>query len=78
MRGAGSTHSAVSQQRAEGIRLLRDAMETHYAATRVPDGPAQRRISAPRRNAYLANVAELTVGGITRRLAPQLAAAKTL
>lgn len=73
----GSTHSAISQQRAEGIRLLRDAMETHYAATRVPDAPAQRRISAPRRNAYLANVAELTVGGITRRFAPQLVAAET-
>jgi RNA polymerase sigma factor for flagellar operon FliA len=74
----GLTHSAVSQQRAEGIRLLRDAMETHYAATPVPDGPAQRRISAPRRNAYLANVAELTAGGITRRHAPQLVAAETL
>ena len=27
----GTTHSAISQQRSEGIRLLRDGLETHYA-----------------------------------------------
>lgn len=69
----GSTHSAVSQVRSEGIRLLREAMEAHYDAATVPDAPEQRRISAPRRNAYLSKVAEMTQGGITRRPAPVFA-----
>ncbi|HEX9089297.1 MAG TPA: sigma-70 family RNA polymerase sigma factor [Arthrobacter sp.] len=69
----GSTHSAVSQVRSEGVRLLREAMEAHYGAETVPDAPDQRRISAPRRNAYLSKVAEMTNGGITRRPAPVFA-----
>lgn len=63
----GSTHSAVSQVRSEGIRLLRDAMSAHYDTETVQDAPDQRRISASRRNAYLSKVADMTLGGITRR-----------
>jgi RNA polymerase sigma factor FliA len=71
----GSTHSAVSQVRSEGIRLLREAMEAHYGATTVADAPDQRRISASRRNAYLSKVADMTLGGITRTRIPAIAAA---
>ena len=52
----GATHSAVSQQRAEAIRLLGDGLATHYAddddVTYVP----QSRISPTRRTAYLSTL----------------------
>lgn len=63
----GSTHSAVSQQRAEAIRLLTDGMATHYADD---DGKIEyvplSRIAPQRRNAYLSAVGDRTFGGITR------------
>lgn len=62
----GSTHSAVSQQRAEAIRLLRDGLRTHYSDTGTPE-PIESRISPARRNAYLQSVAEWTAGGLTRQ-----------
>lgn len=54
----GVTHSAVSQQRAEAVRLLRDGLESHYAEE-TPNAPVQLR-SAPgaRQTAYLANLAD--------------------
>jgi len=62
----GATHSAVSQQRSEAIRLLRDGLHTHYSddggASYVPES----RIAPSRRNAYLTALADQTVGGITR------------
>jgi RNA polymerase sigma factor FliA len=62
----GLSHAAVSQQRAEGIRLLREALQAHHGhAVPVPTA-SERRISGPRRNAYLSAVAERTLGGITR------------
>ncbi|MCZ2403328.1 sigma-70 family RNA polymerase sigma factor [Paenarthrobacter sp. Z7-10] len=64
----GSTHSAVSQQRAEAIRLLTDGMATHYADD---DGAIEyvplSRIAPQRRNAYLTAVGDHTFGGITTR-----------
>ena len=72
----GSSHAAVSQQRAEGVRLLGDALSAHHGhSPRRPEG-AGRRISAPRRNAYLSTVAERTLGGITRVKSPVLASVK--
>jgi RNA polymerase sigma factor for flagellar operon FliA len=55
----GVTHSAVSQQRAEAIRLLRDGLKLHY-----PDGETDtpgERVSAPggRQTKYLATLADL-------------------
>lgn len=48
----GVTHSAVSQQRAEAIRLMRDGLSTHYGE--VPDEkPAAAR--SARREQYLGN-----------------------
>ncbi|TFC75593.1 sigma-70 family RNA polymerase sigma factor [Cryobacterium sp. TMS1-20-1] len=62
----GTTHSAVSQTRAEGIRLLRDGLGTHYAddaeAVHVP----QSRIAPARRAAYLARLAATANGDIAR------------
>jgi len=55
----GSTHSAVSQQRAEAIRLLRDGMATHYSDSRTPREP-ESRIAKARHQAYLAAVAART------------------
>ena len=62
----GSSHSAVSQQRAEGMRLLRDGLERHYLATSTPESPAHARIAAPRREFYLAELGTRTYGGATR------------
>ncbi|NKX51336.1 sigma-70 family RNA polymerase sigma factor [Arthrobacter deserti] len=62
----GATHSAISQQRAEAIRLLRDGLATHYSdddrAVHVPES----RISPARRNTYLAALGQRTAGGIAR------------
>ncbi|POH59398.1 sigma-70 family RNA polymerase sigma factor [Arthrobacter glacialis] len=62
----GSSHSAVSQQRTEGMRLLRDGLERHYLATATADSPAHSRIAASRREDYLAELGTRTYGGATR------------
>lgn len=53
----GLTHSAVSQQRAQGIQLMRTGLDEHYATERAArvekTGPAPAR-----RAAYLARLAE--------------------
>ena len=62
----GSSHSAVSQQRTEGMRLLRDGLERHYLATSTAESPAHARIAASRREDYLAELGTRTHGGATR------------
>lgn len=64
----GSSHSAVSQQRAEAMRLLRDGMERHYLATADAKSAPHSRISASRREEYLADLGARTLGGATRML----------
>jgi RNA polymerase sigma factor for flagellar operon FliA len=54
----GSTHSAVSQQRSEGIRLLRDGLETHYADDPAAEAAHTSRVAESRRSAYLARLAQ--------------------
>jgi len=60
----GITHSAVSQQRAEAIRLLRDGLGTHYAddaeATYLPEST----IAPARRSAYLSRLADQAMLGM--------------
>lgn len=56
----GITHSAVSQQRAEAIRLLRDGLETHYSDSSIKHIP-QSRVSTAARSAYLMNVANVAM-----------------
>lgn len=68
----GITSSAVSQQRSEAIRLLREGLAAHY-----PDGPdvasaVESRAMSARRAAYLETFAEAVRGGApsaSRRLA---------
>lgn len=62
----GSSHSAVSQQRTEGMRLLRDGLERHYLATATAASPAHSRIAASRREDYLAELGTRSHGGATR------------
>jgi RNA polymerase sigma factor for flagellar operon FliA len=61
----GITHSAVSQQRTEAIKLLRDGLGTHYAddaeATYVPEST----IAPARRSAYLSRLADQAMLGLT-------------
>lgn len=62
----GTTHSAVSQQRSEAVRLLKDGLDAHYADQPDAGTVPQSRIAPARRNAYLSALADRTVGGITR------------
>ena len=73
----GATHSAISQQRVEAIRLLGDCLATHYAGDDVAYVP-QSRISPTRRTAYLSTLGDHTLGGLVRtgrHGAPELGAA---
>ncbi|MDI3242961.1 sigma-70 family RNA polymerase sigma factor [Arthrobacter sp. AL08] len=66
----GSTHAAVSQQRSEAIRLMRDGLTAHYTDHPGEAFEPQSRITPRRRNDYLSQLAEATAGGITRTLYP--------
>lgn len=62
----GSSHSAVSQQRTEAMRLLRDGIERHYLATSDASSTPHARIAVSRREDYLAELGTRTMGGATR------------
>ncbi|VXB80102.1 RNA polymerase sigma factor for flagellar operon [Arthrobacter sp. 9AX] len=62
----GSTHAAVSQQRAEAIRLMRDGLAAHYADEPDQAYTPESRINARRRNDYMTQMGTATAGGITR------------
>lgn len=63
----GLTHSAVSQQRAEAIRLLQDGVASHYAdQPREQQPQPQSRLSAGRRTAYLEALGSQALGGIVQ------------
>jgi RNA polymerase sigma factor for flagellar operon FliA len=65
----GVTHSAVSQQRAEAIRLLRDGLETHYSDSYFTDTRPEvepvSRVAPAARSAYLARVASYAMAEIS-------------
>lgn len=70
----GITHSAVSQQRSEAIRLMRDGLGAHYSddgAERAPES----RLAASSRSAYLARVAEHAMLGMARTARDSVATA---
>lgn len=75
----GTTHSAVSQQRAEAIRLLRDGLGAHYSdAPEVAHVP-ESRISASSRDAYLSRLgaqANVGVRFLGANAAPHVAATR--
>ncbi|TFC52115.1 sigma-70 family RNA polymerase sigma factor [Cryobacterium sp. TmT2-59] len=60
----GITHSAVSQQRAEAIRLLRDGLGTHYSDDAEVEYVPESRIAPARRSAYLARLADQAMLGL--------------
>jgi RNA polymerase sigma factor for flagellar operon FliA len=66
----GITHSAVSQQRSEAIRLMREGMATHYADDGDP-AIIEAKTSQARRSAYLARLAQHAVANVAR-LSPHL------
>lgn len=69
----GITHSAVSQQRSEAMRLLHDALATHYADDPEAQPELRSRTTESRRSAYLAQVAAAaavgSVGDLSRAAA---------
>ncbi|MGX1793295.1 sigma-70 family RNA polymerase sigma factor [Microbacterium sp. NPDC055312] len=68
----GVSHSAVSQQRAEAIRLLRDALERYYRDGQ--EAPTTSRVSASVREGFFARIAESGGARIARALAtPEVA-----
>jgi RNA polymerase sigma factor for flagellar operon FliA len=64
--GLGLTSSAVSQQRSEALRLLRDGLELHFAEDADPEPAAtsesQCGSGSPRRTLYLETFAEAARG----------------
>lgn len=67
----GTTHSAVSQQRAEAIRMLRDGMGTFYADDPDEEYFHESRISSASRTAYLARMREQAVSGNRQGTPPE-------
>jgi RNA polymerase sigma factor FliA len=66
----GLTHSAVSQQRSEGIRLMRHGLETQYSTGSVPRLEDQQKLAPARRAAYLARLAETSTARMAQPAAP--------
>ncbi|MDF2507448.1 MAG: flagellar biosynthesis protein FliA [Microbacterium sp.] len=67
----GVTHSAVSQQRSEAIRLLRDALDRYFAEGAAP--VTTTRVSAVARDAYFTRIAEAAsarIADVFRESAP--------
>ena len=66
----GLTHSAVSQQRSEAIRLMRHGLETQYSTGAVPRLEDQPKLAPARRAAYLARLAETSTARLAMPAAP--------
>lgn len=60
----GITHSAVSQQRSEAIRLLRDGLGTHYADDAEAHYEPESTVAPARRSAYLSRLADQAMLGM--------------
>lgn len=67
----GVTHGAVSQQRTEALRLMRDGMSAHYPDTPETPHRPTARIAEHRRHDYLARIGDQVKRGLT--LDPALA-----
>lgn len=68
----GVTHSAVSQQRSEAVRLLRDALDRYFTEGNT-EPTATTRVSPAARDAYFARIAEAAgarIGDVFRTPAP--------
>ncbi len=64
----GTTHSAISQQRSEAIRLMRDGLSAHYSETAATTQGTEvhSRVAPARRTAYLARLAESATASMSR------------
>lgn len=62
----GLTHSAVSQQRSEAVRLMRVGLETHYTTSPAPTPDTSSRLAPARRAAYLARLAETSASSMAQ------------
>lgn len=60
----GITHSAVSQQRSEAIRLLRDGLGAHYADDPEAEFVPESTVAPARRSAYLSRMADQAMLGM--------------
>ncbi|PZE29798.1 sigma-70 family RNA polymerase sigma factor [Curtobacterium sp. MCBD17_028] len=69
----GITHSAVSQQRSEAMRLLHDGLTAHYGDSDDVVVEPRSRTTAARRSAYLARVASNAAVGMARAVIEPLA-----
>ncbi|MEZ0140529.1 sigma-70 family RNA polymerase sigma factor [Microbacterium sp. NRRL B-14842] len=66
------THSAVSQQRSEAVRLLRDALDRYFAEGGT-ETTTTTRVSPAARDAYFGRIAEaagVRIGDVFRAAAP--------
>jgi RNA polymerase sigma factor for flagellar operon FliA len=70
----GLTHSAISQQRAEAVRLMRDGLTAHYADEQDAEEEVHSRVAPARRSAYLARLAENATAAMGRQLGTPMAA----
>lgn len=59
----GITHSAVSQQRSEAVRLIRDGLSSHYADETDTAVEPDAKVSASRRIAYLSRFEDHLAAG---------------
>jgi RNA polymerase sigma factor FliA len=66
----GLTHSAVSQQRSEAMRLMRHGLESQYSTGAVPRLEGQPKAAPARRAAYLARLAETSTARMAQPAAP--------
>ena len=66
----GLTHSAVSQQRSEAVRLMRHGLESQYPTGAVPRVEDQAKLAPARRAAYLARLAETSTARMAQPAAP--------
>ncbi|CNL00905.1 RNA polymerase sigma factor%2C sigma-70 family [Mycobacterium tuberculosis] len=68
----GVTHSAISQQRSEAVRLLRDALDRYFAEGGT-ETTTTTRVSPAARDAYFGRIAEaagVRIGDVFRAAAP--------
>ncbi len=72
----GLTHSAVSQQRSEAVRLMRDGLSTHYSTGSAPTVEASSKLAPARRAAYLARLADTATAAMAQPAFDSAAAAR--
>lgn len=73
----GLTHSAVSQQRSEAVRLMRHGLESQYPTGAVPRVDEQPKLAPARRAAYLARLAQNSTARLAQPATPAFLSERT-